>query len=198
MRIEEVKVYKFEELDDKAKEVARKWWFRRPQRYIKWYGGVFDWFIKECKQYGINIGHKNIQFSGFWLPGSGASFDCADIDADKFLSYANINIKHGLKNVFINHLKLYIDRNSSRYCHENSVDAYADYFCVRQERNRIDSYLDSVANELENKLEELKNRLCTDLYRKLEKEYDFAMLDEPTDETIIRNEYEFYADGTKY
>ena len=73
----------------------------------------------------------------------------------------------------------------------NSVHATAVY-------NDLPSKYEKKAEELTDKLEEVKNMLCTELYNNLENYYNELLSDEHVDEDIIANEYEFLKDGTRF
>lgn len=207
MRTEKINIYKFEELSDTAKERAREE-FKKYYPDYDWYEDIYSDFIKKVKKYGFDLEPKDIMWSGFSCQGDGASFTCERLHKKVFLKYANINVKHGLEKVFLDGTTMEIERNGSRYCHKNSVTVAVCYYDIgcdsssaqyeAQKRNRIDSYLNEVSFLVEKKLIELKDNLCEELYRKLEKRYYSLLSDENIDEEITCNEYEFYEDGRQY
>lgn len=207
MRTEEVKIYKFDELDEKGKRKAREW-FKEGYPDYEWWDDIFYIFIEKVKKYGINLDEKDINFSGFGSQGDGASFVCDNVDLDKFLEYTGIKIKHGLRKIFIDNTHLFVERINHHYYHESTVQAnvyysdigYNDYYAdyEAQKRNKIDKYLDYIAYQLCDKLDELKDALCNELYKDLESYYYDLLSDECIDDDIIYNEYEFYEDGTRY
>lgn len=74
MRTETREIFKFDELSDEAKEKAREWW-----RHIS-SGDSFDAectiddFCRYARILGFDVGTSEVQFSGFWSQGDGASF----------------------------------------------------------------------------------------------------------------------------
>lgn len=202
MRTETINIYKFDELNKKAQEKAIE-----NNRYInvdfwEWYHNLLCDFIENTKNnYGIEIEEKNIDFSGFSNQGDGASFTSENIDTKKLIEVLHIDFKSNyLKNLFVewfNNFEIY--RTSFHYSHCHTVAVRwqnnFDYYNGGSHK-RLASYFTQKATEIENKLEELKNKLCNTLYNELENEYEFLTSDSIIEDCLISNEYEFYSDGS--
>ena len=110
--------------------------------YDGWWDGVYDEWCEKLKALGFS--DIEINFTGFWSQGDGASFTA----------------KHERGEVY---------RINYRYYHYNSVKTDDD------------------------KLTEQVRDLCQELYRDLEKTYDYLISDEAVIETIKSNEMEWKA-----
>lgn len=205
MRTETKNIYKFDELNKKAQEKAIE-----NNRYInvdfgEWYHNLFCDFIENTKNnYGIEIEEKNIEFSGFNNQGDGASFTCDNINIEKLLKALNVTFKNEvLKKIFCDNVSIGIKRINTQYSHKYTVSCYCDYTELTYQSiiknfiyTRIDNYLYNKSKELEKKLTDLKNKLCSELYEDLENEYKFLTSDSIIEDCLISNEYEFYSDGS--
>ena len=89
--IVEVKLYKYDELSEKAKEKAREWW-KRASEHDEFWDSTYDDFKEIAARMGFDIGTRTenwhctdgrsgsrqrdtIYFSGFWSQGDGACFE---------------------------------------------------------------------------------------------------------------------------
>ncbi len=169
MRTVEVNYYKYNELDDKARERAYNWYLEHFE---------FDPFLDSEQEMLEEEGFKNakIQFSGFYSQGDGASFT-ADIDKDMFL----VGEYECLKDV---DFTLKITSLNSNYCHERTKRLEAiTYHCTNEEAELI--------SKLEEELEELRLDLCYRIYRNLESDYEYQTSEAAIAETMEANGYEF-------
>lgn len=80
-RTQEITVYKFNELSDKAKEKAREWYRKGALSYV-WWDAVYEDIKHVATRLGIEFSNKKnenstpaIYFSGFCSQGDGASFE---------------------------------------------------------------------------------------------------------------------------
>lgn len=211
MRIIETKVYKFEELSDKAKEKARDWYREGV------FNDSYDW---ECvyedadriaAMMGIDIDRKSVPlmsgktrqepciwFSGFSSQGDGACFEgyyrfkkgavraVEDYaPQDKELS----RIVRALYRVQRRHFyKLTaVCKHTGHYSHSGcmSVDVM---------KGENDDY---PGDEAMQEVTDLMRDFADWIYERLEDEYEYRMSDESVDENIIGNEYEFTEEGER-
>lgn len=206
-------VFKFDELDESAKDKAREW-FRH---------GVFseshDWeFIFEDAArmgdlMGIDIRTRPVKlmngssrydpciyFSGFSSQGDGACFEgsyryakggaaavakeCGGTDAEL------IRIAQGLQDVQRRHFYRLSATCEHRghYCHSGCMDVEVyDY---------EDIYRD--IGDAEEEIRQLLRDFADWIYNQLEEEHDYQSSDEVVDEMLLINEYEFNVDGSIY
>lgn len=200
MREVTTNVYKFEELDDRAKEKARDWYRQNALDY-DWWDSVYE----DAKQIGIILGidmnHKGkdpcIWFSGFSSQGDGACFE----GSYRYAKGASKEIrKYAPKDTELHRIADALTkiqrpafyqltatvRHSDRYYH-----AYSTTIGV----NDRDGY--EIHDDTENAIVEALRDFMNWIYRQLEKEHDYLMSDESVDENIKANEYEFTEEGER-
>lgn len=167
-----IEVYEFDELSPQAKRAACQQIGDSMTDDPWWHECVYDAFIERAASYGLEVDEDNIQFSGFWSQGDGASFTCDNIDTVKLLHALGIKVKEGSEKDVHDYIDASIERIDWHYCHENTVEAKVFSYSYEFEEENSD-YIDSLAEVLEERLEDLKDDLCSDLYRDLEREYAF-------------------------
>ena len=186
MKKQTIEVYEFSELGKEAKEKARDE-FRQSYLDYDWWEVIYEGIMEKAEEYGITLEDEDIQFTGFWSQGDGASFVSKEINNYKFAEKAGIKVDKKV----LDTIELYIDRTIMNYSHENSVHATAVY-------NDLPSKYEKKAEELTDKLKKIKNLLCTELYNNLEDYYDELTSDEYIDNEIMENDLEFLGDGTSF
>ena len=199
---ESYNVYKFEEL---TKEVQEKVIDR--DRYYEvneenfWSECIIEYWQEKLE----NIGFINskIYFSGFSSQGDGACFD-ATVDLQvisNIMFYNSTDYKEARLWRSIN-IAAYNDRIENptiytinhHYSHENtrrinSPDIYLQE-CF---------FVDDIENAIVEHLESLRYRLCIEIYRELEKEYDYLTSDDYVRSYYSENQdIEFTQDGELY
>ena len=191
MRTIQTTVYKFGELSEQAKEVARTWWREGALDY-DWYDCVFGDAKAVGKCMGIDI--DKILFSGFNSQGDGACFE-------GYYSYE----KGGLKKVQSHaptdtelHLiasELQEIQKKYRYKLSASVKQSGRYYHANSTEIGVSYGDDWAPEEAENTIKELLRDFMRWIYKRLENDYEYLMSDESVDESIIINEYEFTENG---
>lgn len=193
------KVYKYEELNEKAKEKARDW-YRAGNFEWEWW----DFVEEDLKEIGdlMGIDIDKAYFSGFSSQGDGACFEGtyrAKKDIEKCIrEYAPLDEKLHSIAAELDELAKYklhaTIKHSGHYYHEycTSIDVSED--------------LDDTDEEMEQEaFSEVEGRLITALrdlmrwyYKQLEANWDYINSDENVADTIIANEYEFTIDGKRF
>ncbi len=203
-------VFKYEELDDRAKEKAREWYTRDYPDY-EWWDSCYDDFQRICEIIGVELETKTvrlmgggtrkepqIQFSGFWSQGDGASYEgryeycCAAVD--KIREYAPQDTElHSIVDA--------LEDLQQSYCAPVVITIghrghYSHSGCMTFDVHDVE---DSEGEQVEVKhgplfCDQLRN-LADWLYAKLDKEYEWLTSDEIVAENIIANEYEFDVHG---
>ena len=175
--------YKFDELDDTAKERAITL-YRNDNPSLDgsdWYDYIFEDVKSVARILGIEIDH--IYFSGFWSQGDGACFegryeypDSKSESIPKDDQDLN-DIKNELDRIQQQYpdqpLYAEITHHSPHYYHEHST--------------QIDTEIEDVASPLRD--------FMVWIYKRLEAEYDYLQLDKSIVEAITANEYEFSKEG---
>lgn len=82
--IKEITVYRFEELEGKAKEKAQQWLVDAATGH-DWYESVYDLAKEDGAKRGFEI--EDIRFSGFWSQGDGASWT-GSVHVGRFIEWA--------------------------------------------------------------------------------------------------------------
>ncbi len=171
-------------------------------RYINVDHDWWHWTEEDFHSILKTIGFWNIesQFSGFWSQGDGASFSgkysyekgCLDkIKAE----YPNDKNLHDIVWMLVRAQKSVgykyrcTIKTSGRYCHENTMETYADFDYQSEEFYKK---LYSVEDEFLNIFKDLARWF----YKRLEDEYDYLTSDEVVLETLKENKYEFNQDGS--
>lgn len=191
MKTISVHMYQFKELDDKAKEAARKW-FRKDYPDHGWWDCIYNDAKEIAKYFGVEI--DKIGFSGFWSQGDGAYFtgqfrgiDLNTLDALKE-SYPTEEHLHSLL------------RRLLRMHHPDeswiSIDASGRY--SHSATMTFDDYDDSYTRETLEEIMKCLRSFADWIYARLEKEHKYLTSDECVDESIIANEYWFLVDGTRF
>lgn len=148
----------------------------------------------------------DIQFSGFWSQGDGASFTSKAVYLDLYLKafgqdlYFDKQIK-----LFLDLIRNYdvvefsVERSNYRYVHECTTKVYYDEYlyqfnrCPRLQRF-LRNFITDLCTHMQDKIEELNCQI----YKDLNAEYDYLESDEAVMETLEANEYEFTEDGRIY
>ena len=178
-RIIEQKIYSFDELNNKSQERVIK----EHGEFLgeTWsYDFIYDNFIDTAKAAGFNVSdYKEISFSGFY---SRASFVCDSLDLDVL----------GMDK----ELQKYIDsvtvaRVSNIYSHERTCKVeYKLNDEINPDETAIQDFFYSV--------EQKRVDLCKQLYKDLQKDYEYQFTKECVIDSIKANGYEFYESGELY
>jgi len=196
----EEKTYSFEELSPEAQAKAIE-----DHRDINvedqdWHEGVID----ECKVDLEDDGFQDVEimYSGFWSQGDGASFT-GWIPSDNMWRFVNEILGFKYPPVVLDCLTIQVERNQSRYYHENSVDVEVDY---DSREDVIEDFplgmevpftyrLPDIVEEVDKKAAEWVKSRCREIYNKLEEEYEAQVVDEAVKDTLLANDYEYDEEG---
>jgi hypothetical protein len=160
-----------------------------------WYKPI----LEEWKEKLEKMGYQNadINFSGFWSQGDGASFTSKSVDIQQWIRYNKCGKEYRALLSCIAHdswVDAAITRFSYHYSHENTVHASINphYVGVNPE---VDKRFYDQADNLERSLTADVRSLSREIYRILEKEYSYQTSKEAIEETIEANDYLFHSDG---
>ena len=174
--------------------------------HIDWWDGVYDDFSCDMAAKGIRV--YDMQFSGFWSQGDGASFTGYISNNKMFFDQHNLTESYPWITKLMSHngeFTLSIDRNSHRYAHENTVGvglSVTDMFYhvlpsdgLRAEViEQWDVQLDAEYNTICEAVTEIVRDYCRDLYRRLREEYDYLTSDEAVWDAIVANDLDVIED----
>lgn len=164
-----------------------------------WWDCIYDDFKSDMLEKGIEV--DEINFSGFWSQGDGASFTGTVHykDMAKFMDAHDLSTKYPAARYFcqFDELGINVYRCSSHYYHENTVTASLydstgnpyDEGCARWDiYDTMQTLFDTEYAQLELDCEEVLRGYMHDLYRKLGKEYEYLTSEDVVWEAILANE----------
>lgn len=194
MRTKTVKLYKYDELSEEAKEQVLEN-FRRDNQYINddWYDYLFDGFIEDAAKIGFDIEKSEITFSlgrdaHFGIRKNGISVN------DGF-----IKKELGLKKEIWTDMKFNVNKigyYKQEFPHDrwfdSSENAVGWYETIVECKNKdtvqkIQLFADDMLLNLV--------ELCSKYYKKVYDEWNHIMSDEYIIEDIENNEYKFTENG---
>lgn len=183
-----VTVYSINELDEtiKAKVLDK---YRYNSVDVDWYHPVYDDFFADLERYGIEA---DIEFTGFYSQGDGASFITTTCDTD-LLIRTLFEEGHDIpENALLDskNLSVSIDRMNSRYSHEETM-----YVDIHDEDMTLSDLENETLNDI---IEEWAKEKARDLYRKLESYYEDLTSDEAVIEYLADCEFFQNGDIVKY
>jgi hypothetical protein len=159
-----------------------------------WWDYTYEDFASEMREnYGVNV--KNINFSGFWSQGDGASFETEYMDVWEVLGRLGRQDKYPAWG--LGEHSFQVTRYRSLYCHSNTMQGSVDMRCDCGDEARDVVYA-AVADEycairsrqvadVEKELLDFFRDKADELYRQLEEEYEYLTSDEAVWETIEAN-----------
>ena len=208
IRVTEETLYKFDELSDEAKDVARQWW-RDASTHDEFWEFVYEDAATIASLMGLDIRQKPVKtmggttryepaiwFTGFWSQGDGACFEGRwehKPDAlEKVKEHAPLDERlHAIAAALSDpRLRgLYADiKHTGRHCHEYSMDISVGV------RDVGDDFVEAATSE-EDAVKEPLRDFARWIYKMLEAEYDYQNSNEQVDEMLTGNDYEFTEDG---
>ena len=202
--------YRFEELDDKAKEKVFES-YRTDEFYPGdwWHEAAVEDFVEDRTKEGWDLETKDVHFSGFWSQGDGASFD-GEVTCETWIKFHKLEAKFPtimkvLHNTHPLTAKIYTNHFGTYYCHSNTR------YLEIEEDGQLDEHIygwDDEAKEqaimekwneevmrLEEILEDNREELSQQLYSKLEKQYNYYMTDEAIKEDLEANPETYLENG---
>ena len=170
----------------------------------EWWDSTYEMFKEDMKEKGIEV--EDIYFSGFWSQGDGACFEGRVCDWELFLK--SLGHDSSILTRFAKDTWSFSVKHSGHYYHENcthfsvdmpnpdgeSDDWFIETFCIYNDPDDIRGKAELAIlrtydyEVMTNRFVEMFKDSMRDLYRKLEKEYDYLTSDEAVKETIIAND----------
>ncbi len=188
MRILETELYSFIELSEEAKTKAIDDY--QPE-FIDDF--IIDEWTDKLQKQGFN--DPSIAYNGFWSQGDGASFTCSSIDLNRYKSFNLL-----LWAINRDSLELYtsINRNNSRYYHEQSTSVVTDYNIIGNLNDNLINFIEKEINRLElfltNYIVDINRNIYNDLYQG----WQHQNSDSTKEGILIDYDSEFYSDGGIY
>ncbi|WP_421950111.1 antitoxin of toxin-antitoxin stability system [Pelagibacterium sp.] len=208
----EITVFRLEELSEDAREEARSWYRERCLDY-DWYDAVYDDFQRICKILGIRLKTRTVRrmgggtrldpriwFRGFFSQNDGACFEAklsyAPSMARKIRDYAP-------RDTALHKIADALQDVQRRNFYQLHADISHSGHCDREYGMEINVERDSPARQAmtgdaEEIITEVMRDLARELYRHLEREYEFLISEDIVDEGIIANDYTFLENGRPF
>ena len=203
-------IYKFDELDGRAKEKARDW-FRSGALLYEWWDTTLD-DAKTCLALaGFRV--DDIYFSGFSSQGDGACFEGAwyarDAKPIKVMKAHAPKDKtlHAIARECRRIARLRPDagmrvKHRGRYSHEGCTEFFIDCDAPEfaDDKRRTTAEWDALRTrdaEISTEIKEVSRDAMRWIYSQLRAEYEYQMSDEVVDENIRVNDYEFTEEGRR-
>jgi hypothetical protein len=208
----ETTVFSLNELSDEAVDKARTW-YRESAAADDWHECVYEDFEAICAILGVQLKTRSVRlfgggtrqkpciwFTGFASQGDGACFECSYAytkNAPKAIrAHAPEDSEiHRVADALqaIQHRNFYQLRadvtQRGRGCHE---------YCMTITVERDGPNNQEMTGDAEDTVGELLRDLARWLYHQLEREYEYQISDEVTDDAILANEYTFTSDGRRF
>jgi hypothetical protein len=200
-------VYEFRELPPEAQKKAIEAAQSDPYRLeYPWFDIFVEDFVTETlAKEGWDTSTNEVFFSGFSSQGDGACFD-GSLNILTYLTYYKLTDKFPLITKLVTDGpyvwgKIHCNRYATYYSHERT--RYFELDHDSEDTIRLDGGLaeDQLADftleikALEKDIEDNRLQLAHELYRSLEKEYDYLNSDEYIIDDFINNDTEFTLDG---
>jgi len=197
MRTIRTKVYKFDELSEQAKQKAIESFYDINVDY-EWHEFIIENFTENRDFFDID----NVYFSGFSSQGDGAMFEYSGISGN-FVNAIIDGLKlPDWKKKVLKHCCYASGRgkHSGHYYHENCCahSIYIESDNGAQNYENIENLISLYSGEIEDAIIEKYRDMSQDLYKTLEKEYDYLTSKPAIIESIKANEYEFTIDGNRF
>jgi len=201
MRTETIKIYKFEELSEKAQEKAIEK-FHDINTHYDWWEHVYEMYKEDETGFDID----KIYFSGFASQGDGAMFEGSpNEDILNFITpgYNNQQYQKNwsrviklIKNGDINIYGSF--KHHGHYYHSKSYSDNLDAEMTNDWYGKNYSNIEDICEDILYEIREHYEDICNKIYHSLEQEYEYYTSREAIEESIIANEYEFTEDGEQY
>jgi hypothetical protein len=166
-----------------------------------WWEYVYEDFIRTLEEKGISVTSNEIQFTGFYSQGDGASFTGTihKSDIKRFMDAHDLAEGYEGSYFFakLEEFCVLVERTSSHYCHSNTMQIYIDDSQilafdadgdVREEIYNVmyDEFNTEQAG-FENKVTEICRGYADKLYRDLYEEYEYLTSDALVVEALEAN-----------
>lgn len=186
------KVYQFNELSDKAKQIA----IEKERNDFYEYGEPLFMFDDYCTERAKEYGFYDCKFQWriSYSQGDGLSFS-GRMDAKELIEQRYPHLKKSIINALCDNITIEIKGNTGHYCYaaKSDVDVWMDNYS-RNEYNNIQILVDELKNHLEDRYMKLCKELEAEAYSWIESENeDTAIIDR-----LTSNEYEFTEDGRRF
>lgn len=203
MRIIEQKIYNYQDLllpeNSSLKDRVISELSDINVNYDDWYQD--DIFKEQCKEKGFNL--ETLYFSGFYSHGDGAMFEgYIKLDKETESSILESYVKNQRLVRLIKLGLITVSCSFEQYGHYYHHKSYKYNFNVETEGNtKMIGYYYNLEklihfnNSIESEITDTFEDLCKNIYKQLEKDYEYLTSEKAILETIETNGYEFNENG---
>lgn len=221
MRINEVKIYHYDELSEQAKTKAREWFATNYPDY-NWWDYLYEDFDKRAAELGIELSRKpvklmngktryepEIYFTGFYHQGSGSSFagrwSAQNMRVADLLAECPTETElHRIADVLANCAKedeelwadIKADGDNWIHVEVNDGETIADRLNNLEYKSAEYNQLAQACRQREDEVLEALQDFNRWIYKQLKTEYEYLTSEKQIEESIRANEYEFTEDGS--
>ena len=188
--VKQITLYRFDELSEKAQEKVIERF--RTDEILFFDGELIIESIYD--KYETQISDMDIEYSGFWSQGDGASFT-GTLDSDWLIE--NL-LPDNLKEL-VRYVGCHFTRKTYMYVHENTVSSdlrnviWADHI---EDNERLSVHMsEKHMRDIEDCIEEYRRDICHEIYSLLEEQYEYTYSEENIRELIEINDYLFHENG---
>ena len=194
MKTIELKLYKFQELNNEARQKAIEDKVKQNSEYI--YMDCFnDDAIEQIKDAGFE--NPKLEYSLSYSQGDGLSFKADGITQElKDSIFKAIGLSYKRAEIIEQYLIVKITGNKGHYSYakKDQIDVYLESNYSGNEKHNIQKYVDLFLNELE----EIYMDLCNKLEKQGYNEYEYQCSEEYAIQEIEDNDDDFLENGEKY
>jgi len=165
-----------------------------------WWEYVYEDFIRTLEEKGISVTSNEIQFTGFFSQGDGASFTGTIHKSDMKRFMDAHDLAEGYEGAYffakLEELCVLVERTSSYYCHSNTMrislsdeiwDDYGEYSLRSEVYQVMEKNFNDNFQSLEKLIEEICRGYASKLYRDLYEEYEYLTSDALVVEALEAN-----------
>jgi hypothetical protein len=164
-----------------------------------WADPIIEGFVEDMEGFGVS--DVEVEYSGFWSQGDGASFTGRVRGEEDKAKLVNESIGMKVPQEVLENIYISIKKNDTRYSHSHTMFAEVEV----DGEDEVEIYIGPDVNitlDMEEQCEPIKVKVedwarekADELYRTLESHYNSLCSDEEVAETLISNEYEFDEEG---
>lgn len=195
-RLIQFEVFKYEELSEKAKDVARSW-YREDGFGYEWWKYLYEEFKALAEDLGIEI--KDIFFRLAYTQGDGASFtgsfDLAKVDMNEAMKHQFCDETLERLIIDFDHLSRISGQSCSGNIHSYGRDSheYSNIINVEFSLDLDEGQVFIITRDVTKTLRSLMKWM----YSKLQAEYEYITSDKAVAELLNDNGYEFTVEGKR-
>jgi hypothetical protein len=209
MRTIQKTVYKFDELNDEAKEKVINSFRDDPIDFEFEANALIEYWKERLQEIGFEDAEIQYSYSGFYHQGEGASFT-ADVNPEKVINAMIMCNRLSIDTANLYNKMLYMTdlniveliymvyRTSHHYSQEMTVSVDSDSEFYLNDCSKAEDYFYDAFEQLRDDIQDYMRELCQEIFFNLRMGYEHINSDEYITENIKNNEYEFYADGSLY